>query len=640
MKNYKQKGNRLKVEKIKLLALSILLMVFPGFASVLGGNKVIRVEDYGAVADGKTDCTEAFKKAFAEAGKMGPGVTIQLSQGRYLLSAKLPKAIAEASAVSNLEGKHQEDYKLFKQVNKFNGPSCVLVENTKGVTLAGVGQKTEVISTCPMAGTFEFRSCSSIVMREFVIDYEPVPFTQGKIVNVDKGVGTFDYQIDDGFSPLSEYWFELCDSKWGVPFDEQRLFRQGGVSAIFSDQWEKLEDRTWRMNMNQKEKVAGLYVGDRYIHFARTHNAAIGYYGCAEISLENIHVYASPSASTVFYQCEGKVHINGLHTKPRPGSKRIFGPNADAVHCQSLREGPIIENCVVEGVADDAVNVYAAPSVITEIITSKQVRVNKSNFLRKGDIIQIIRPSKGDILQAGIEVAAVDGNTITFVRPVDGLKAGENHLKGDTIFNLSASCNGFIVRNNIFGGFRGRGVLVRSHHGLIENNVIRYTSGQGIAVCNEPDWPEGPIPADIIIRNNVLISVYRDQVQQGQGAIQVTAYKINYALANNYSVHKVVIENNRIIDSPGYAILLQGVEDAKVADNLVQFVANDRVYQKYDGIKLENCRNISINGFTMVDQWARIDSAVQLKGTKKEHISLENIHADLQPDGEMIREVK
>ncbi len=628
----------LYIPEYPALVVCLVFLVLFVCGHCLADDKILRVEDFGAVADGKTDCTEAFKKAIALANKTGPGVTVRLGQGRYVISSELPGKAAGGQDTSGLEGKAKEEYDLCKQVNKFKVPACIKLDGIKGVTLTGVGQQTEVVVNGPMAGAFDLLNCTAIHMRDFCVDYDPIPFTQGTIIGIDENAGTFDYKIDADFPQLSEYWFDKCDSKWGVPFDNQRRFRQGGLSAIFCKNWEERGDSVWRMNLNYPNQAKGLRIGDRYIHIARTHNSVITFNQCTDIFLDNLSIYASPSASTFFLRCEGTVHINGLQTRARPGSKRILGPNADGVHCQSLRKGPVIENCIFEAMADDAMNIYAPPSVITEVIDPNRIRVSNPHVLRKGDYVQIIRPSEGVILEESVEVAAVDNNIITLKNTVSGLKAGKNHVDADTLYNLSACGNGFIVRNNVIGGFRGRGILARGQDGLIENNLIHDTSGQGISICNEPDWPEGPIPAHVTIRNNTLVGVCRDSNQMNGAAIQVSAYKLGYTVAQQAVSTRPVIENNRIVDSPGHAILLQGVSGAKVNNNMVQQTANDRPLEAYYGITLQNCKDISIDGFVMIDSLARIRAGILLEGTSRDEVKTCHIYADVPENGLVIAE--
>jgi hypothetical protein len=413
-----------------------------------------------------------------------------------------------------------------------------------------------------------------------------------------------------------------------------------GESAVFSDSWDDLGDSSWRMHMHYKYQVENIKVGDRFVHIARQGVAAIFSSRSGDLNIDNVHIYACPGSATIFFQCYGEIHVKGMQVKPRPGSGRMLSIGGDCIHCQTVRKGPLVENCVFEGMADDGMNFYTIPNVITKILAPDKVVIKCDHpyTVIKGDHVQIIDPSRGIIKAADIEVISVEGDILTFAQGVEGLKAGKNHVEADTIFNLSACGNGFIVRNNVIGGLRGRGVLARAHHGLIENNLIHDTSGQGISVCNEPDWPEGPIPADVIIRNNTLVGVVRDSSQQLCGAIQVSAYKLRYKFADKPALQKVVIENNKIIDSPSSAILLQGVSGAVVTNNLAQLTANDRPIEEYYGIKLDSCRDIKIDTFTIADQWGRMNSAVFLNGTPKEDVWINDINADLNKKGQLIRE--
>ncbi len=615
------------------------LSAVPLVSADVEAGRVIRVEDFGAAADGKTDCTEAFRKAIAQANEQGPGITIQLGKGRYILSTKMPDEVKEVKDTSNLTGKAKEEFELFKRSQKVRIAPCIGMAGVKGVTLAGEGVGTEIIITCPMAAAFQVSDCADIVFKDLAIDYDPLPFTQGTITATDTEAGTFDYRIDEGFPSLSEYWFDRCDAKWGMAFDENRRFRMGAESVTFIDNWDELGDRLWRMHLHYPGQGKNLKVGDRFVHIARMGGAStLSFSRCGNVTIDNVHIYACGGAATVFSLSEGDIHVDGLQIRPRPGSGRIFSTNADGVHCQACRKGPLIENCVFEGMSDDGMNFYSPPSIITEILAPDKVRVNSIRVLRKGDRVQIVRPLDGAICAADAEVASAEGDVVTFAVGIEGLKAGANYTEADTIFNLSACGSGFIVRNNILGGFRGRGVLARAHHGLIENNLIRQTSGQGISICNEPDWPEGPIPADITIRNNTLVGVVRDASQHRIGAIEVSACKLGGQTADKPGCHNVVIENNRIVDSPGTAIVLQGVSEAVVRGNMVQLTANDRPVKEYCGIRLKNCQSVKVEDFMMLDQWSRISSAVLLEGTAKEQVSIENIHADLAAQGQLIKQ--
>ena len=64
--------------------------------------------------------------------------------------------------------------------------------------------------------------------------------------------------------------------------------------------------------------------------------------------------------------------MRGLEVRFAPGTNRLLTTDADGVHCQQNRSGPVIEDCYFEGMADDAINIYAPPNVLREIRSPTQ----------------------------------------------------------------------------------------------------------------------------------------------------------------------------------------------------------------------------------------------------------------------------
>jgi hypothetical protein len=256
-------------------------------------------------------------------------------------------------------------------------------------------------------------------------------------------------------------------------------------------------------------------IGDRFVHLARRVsgcNLAIFFHYCRNSGIENVTIYASPAGATASAGSSGMV-IRGLAVRRRPDSVRLISSSADGHYCQRNRRGPLIENCYFEGMADDGTNMGTFPSIVTEVISTTRLRVKDVEdvgLIRKSDILQIMNPRLGTILD---EVKAIDvqGDVVTLEHPVMGITAGTDHTDSDTIYNLSACSQGYIIRNNHFIGNRRHGMLLRSGNGLVEGNLIEEVSGLGIVVTNEPGsdsgWPEGPMAQGITIRNNTIVNV-------------------------------------------------------------------------------------------------------------------------------------
>jgi hypothetical protein len=77
------------------------------------------------------------------------------------------------------------------------------------------------------------------------------------------------------------------------------------------------------------------------------------------------------------------------------------------------------------------------------------------------------------------------------------------------VYNLSFSCNGYIIRNNTYRAMRRLGIQAKAHNGIIENNTFHNTWGSAILLNNEPDWGssgEGPLPENVIVRGNLAVN--------------------------------------------------------------------------------------------------------------------------------------
>ena len=107
-------------------------------------------------------------------------------------------------------------------------------------------------------------------------------------------------------------------------------------------------------------------------------------------------IYAGPSTATVLVANEG-VHVRGLTVCRRPDSNRLLSTDADGVHCQQNRVGPIIEDCSFSGMADDSINIYAPPNVVLEVLSSTRLLVTGQCALRPHDTVQVMNPRSGHI---------------------------------------------------------------------------------------------------------------------------------------------------------------------------------------------------------------------------------------------------
>lgn len=548
------------------------------------------VSDYGAVASSGTDAGPGIRQAISEAVKSASRAEIVLDEGEY--------------RIAPMGGSKR----------------CISLDGASNITITGKRNKTRVVVTDPHGEFFIASNCRNVLLKDITVDYDPLPFTQGTIVAVDAAGGTFDLNVDEAFPLLSESYFNVA-SKWGVIINnKERLLKAGASDHVFISSFAHISDRTWRFTLqaDQLDKLHQMAVGDRYVQMARQGFTTLGFIGCRDCRVENVTVHASGALACALIGNEGKITLHNYAVRFKPGSNRLLTTNGDGVHCQRNRVGPTIENCYFEGMADDSINIYSPPYIIEEVKSQSELICSASGDIRPGDLLQILDSQSGSIRgeAKAVDVKMRDAKyQLTMDRPIGNIKAGKDHRDSDTLYNLSACGTGFVIRNNTMRNHRRHGVLLRAGDGLVEGNVIDNVAGLGIVLTNEPGWPEGPIPWNVVIRNNVINGCgyscgYADTPQGA--SIQVRGIGLNGQLSADRAVHSIVISGNKINSPAGAAIYMGAVRGATISKNAISASENDPSYRRCASVIVDNCAGVVVKGNNIRDTRAQTTAAMHI----------------------------
>lgn len=199
--------------------------------------KEFRVVDFGAKGDGKTDDGPAIRKAVSAAVAAAPGSKVVFEKKRYRLA-------------------------------KANVDYHISLKGVKGLTIDGNG--AELINT-PWNNLVKLEECEDVTVCGFVLDCDPLPFTQGTITEVDAKNGAFMLKIQAGYNNPVEVYRRINKEKpnwgWGVCIDPTERKRKPEAIMHFH-----LEDVTeagdlLRVQLVDKARrnASELKAGDRFV---------------------------------------------------------------------------------------------------------------------------------------------------------------------------------------------------------------------------------------------------------------------------------------------------------------------------------------------------------------------------------------
>ena len=133
--------------------------------------------------------------------------------------------------------------------------------------------------------------------NDLTIDYDPLPFCQGRIRAVDVEAGWFDLEIDAGYTtPDADNFLQAHEpyGKWGMIIAPSTLrIRAGTPDHYTTPRWEHRDGRTWRFFTEKEHYRRGLQhmrAGDAYVHLARGFGGAVMAHGCEDLRIENVTV--------------------------------------------------------------------------------------------------------------------------------------------------------------------------------------------------------------------------------------------------------------------------------------------------------------------------------------------------------------
>ncbi len=535
-----------------------------------------RAQDETPVGPSNTNLREYVLSALAEGQK-----NVSVPKGVYRLKPTERQHIS----LKNLDGVELD----------FGGSTLICLEPTRAVTL---------------------ENCRDVKIKNLTIDYDPLPFTQGKIIEISADKLEHTIELFEGYAAAAD----AAAEKYEIFSPQTRVLR---CSTYFGVSIEKISERVVKIikpqsarNMkNQTEEV-----GD-FVVMATVRKNSIPHAVVLERSdscwLENITLFSANSFSFYEANCNSTVYkkcaVKRCPTQSdyaKRAEPRLRSGNADAFHSKFARKGPSYIDCESEFNGDDSIAINGSYNAVLEA-RGKTLRVfskSRDMNIEAGDEMEIFLRG-GDVrIARAAAVKKIGEASSEDLEELKTQKIWEFIMKGGAFkteyeitleketevepLSMIASRNkigaGFKIMGGRFGMNRSRGLIIKSSDGVISGVKIEGSWMAGILMAPEWFWLEAAHSANVVIENNEITA----------GAMEAINIHSPSAAGRGYSpagAHKNInIRNNLIRYYYDPAFFITSVDGLKLSGN--SFVKMDRpIYFVQEGGPRETIELVNVN---------------------------------------------
>jgi hypothetical protein len=536
---------------------------------------VLNASAFGAVPDDGKDDRAAIQAAIDAAIAAGPGSTVELKPGRY-----------------HLEG----------GVSDKPGEYLLEIGGASGLTLRGNG--AEWIVRAPRSGALRIKDSDGVTLESLVIDYDPLPFTVGRIVEVDRPGDAITVEALPGYPTPVDPLFDNVHG-WGYFLDPDVPGKLGYrmPNVVFDEERTDLGNNLFRIRFKKGtgSQMDAVVPGVFYTRIVKVAQLFIAHHS-RNLVFRDITSYASPAGHYVGTDLEN-VLIENCRLLIRDG--RLKGGNADGVHLQNARGPIVIRNCTMEGISDDCVNLYQHPHYIIAYKNGQEwsfssypdrsQRRKGAGNLKAGDLLHAYDPSTGlDYGRAELKAYDPDSGQALFAAAWD-LPQDPEVWKHLLIYSDGFGSD-VRIEDNTFAHSRRYGLYLKSHRARVAGNRFIGLSGSALFCANDINFNyEGGFCGELLFENNEITGCGFDSnffSNSNRAVVTITAVKERSQPVDTEDLHRnLIIRGNRISRSPR-GFYFSNTDGLIVEENLFEPPAG-QIHEEFPMI-IRNSRRIEL----------------------------------------------
>lgn len=448
--------------------------------------------------------------------------------------------------------------------------------------------------------------CTNVTLKNFSIDFNPLPFVQGRI----EAVGTdtthwIDIRIFEGYD------IDRIALNNTELFDAHTLELKKNSSSIYqSYAYDNIEvDEVRRIVRVRKKSTApdifSETPGDLVVFTAKKPVQALGHTiytdNSTRCTFENITLYSSPGFAFYEFGCNRTTYrrCNVVRKTDDAGVtfSRLRSGNSDGIDSRGAVVGPSITQCTILHNSDDCIAISGRFYIVVQETSRKMLVltylpmdvtagdslyiVAKDGTIRSNKVLSVTKSATTLIDKQLYEEAlhAFDAINPSLADLFRGKSVYEFTLSettnaqiGEVVYVKRRTGSDFYIANNTLGHTRARGMLIKASHGVIADNRIEGCQLPGISVAPELFYMEAGYAQDLHIINNDISHCnfgYSRWAWEQAGALTVVAQTVEKKFAVAGGFRNIRIENNRIIGAPRPSVVLTSIDGGYFKNNEV-----------------------------------------------------------------------
>ncbi|MDR1280215.1 MAG: right-handed parallel beta-helix repeat-containing protein [Opitutaceae bacterium] len=448
---------------------------------------------------------------------------------------------------------------------------------------------------------FVIDNCERVLVTGFTMDWdrdrEP-PQSHGIIRRVDPAGNFIEVEFPDGQPPVGPEmtFYEIIELD-PVTLDVRHTTGKPILGVYFMDlsRTEQVRPGVLRFYYHANRRGPGWpgrqgYAPGQHYLFMRLRYESHGIVlrNFVHGTLSDITIHGTRGHGIVGAEGSHHYRIRRVRMLRAPGRAFGFSSAADGIHIGGSSGWLKIEDCELAQNGDDCVNVHdnfpagvkRSPDGRPDILVHETAPQWRYRF-EPGDLVEL---RNADLSPAGFlsRVVNVDykkggGFSLTLADPLPS-GPGSGPVRGDggfALFNRRFDSGHYRIRNNVFRDNRGRGLLIRTHSGVIEKNRFVRTFYPGLHVsAGYGRYGEGYGPENIVIRDNRFEDTgsARWEGEGGEGSVAAAGdlaicVETPAGIVPARLCRNIVVENNRFVNSRPPEISVSAAENILIRGN-------------------------------------------------------------------------